>query len=86
MKTVVFIIISLVVGLKLFSQPAIYLKQAAQCPDGSYPIDYDKNGDPICKAEPTGCVHGDSLDKGTCEKFEAIEEPVVNVYQPIEGK
>ena len=28
---------------------------------------YDAGG--FCKAEPTGCPYGDSLDKDTCAKF-----------------
>lgn len=38
------------------------------CPEGSYLIDYDENGQPICKAEPTGCPYGDSIPMSECDK------------------
>lgn len=48
---------------------------------------YDAGG--FCKAEPTGCVYGDSLDKDTCAKFEepATEpKPVIKQEPVYEGK
>lgn len=38
------------------------------CPDGSYNIGIEKDGNPICKLEPTGCPWGDSipLDSPKC--------------------
>lgn len=40
----------------------------AKCPAGSYYIGLEKNGQPICKLEPTGCPYGDSipLDSPKC--------------------
>lgn len=38
------------------------------CPDGSYNIGITKDGNPLCKLEPTGCPWGDSipLDSPKC--------------------
>lgn len=36
------------------------------CPDGSYNIGIEKDGNPICKLEPTGCVNGDSVPLDKC--------------------
>lgn len=36
------------------------------CPDGSYNIGIEKDGNPICKLEPTGCPWGDSVPMDKC--------------------
>jgi hypothetical protein len=38
------------------------------CPTGSYNIGISKDGQPLCKLEPTGCPYGDSipLDSPKC--------------------
>lgn len=40
----------------------------ATCPAGSYEIGIEKDGQPLCKLEPTGCPYGDSipLDSPKC--------------------
>jgi len=42
--------------------------QTTDCPAGSYSIGIEKNGEHICKLEPTGCPFGDSipLDSPKC--------------------
>ena len=83
------IIVGLLIGLvaaelvKPSPQPANAQQSAQTCPAGSYEIDR-RDGQPICKLEPTGCPYGDSIplgpqcDKhapvGTAEKQQAIAE------------
>lgn len=43
---------------------------AQTCPAGSYDIGISKDGQPICKLEPTGCPYGDSIPMDMCAKFE----------------
>lgn len=54
------------------------------CPEGSYNIGEEKNGQVICKIEPTGCVNGDSipLDSPKCENNEPPKEVVAP--EPLE--
>jgi hypothetical protein len=43
--------------------------EPATCPSGSYEIDREKTGEPICKLDPTGCPYGDSIPLGPeCDK------------------
>lgn len=47
---------------------------ADPCPEGSYLIGYNKNGEePICKLEPTGCPFGDSVPLDKCTPPPDIE-------------
>lgn len=50
-----------------------------ECPEGSYNIGIEKNGEVICKLNPTGCPYGDSIPLGPeCDKFKPVEETVVD--------
>lgn len=55
-------------------------QQPKSCPAGSYDIGITKDGDPICKLEPTGCPYGDSIPMDMCDKF----KPAEPVQQPPE--
>lgn len=46
------------------------------CPAGSYEIGREKDGNPLCKLEPTGCPYGDSipLDSPKCAPPENPEQ------------
>ena len=62
------------------------------CPDGSYNIGIEKNGEVICKLEPTGCPYGDSipLDSPKCvpspeELTKQKENEVKNVGNNTSG-
>ena len=48
-------------------------QQPRLCPAGSYDIGITKDGDPICKLEPTGCPYGDSIPMDMCDKFKPVE-------------
>ena len=37
-----------------------------KCPEGSYSIGFSKDGDLVCKLEPTGCPWGDSVPMDKC--------------------
>lgn len=40
-----------------------------KCPEGSYNIGIEKReGEIICKLEPTGCPYGDSVPMDMCDK------------------
>lgn len=41
--------------------------QEPTCPEGSYDIGITKNGEPLCKIEPTGCPYGDSIPLEKCD-------------------
>lgn len=46
------------------------------CPEGSYLLDYNDKGEPICKADPTGCPYGDSIPLGPeCDKHAPANQP-----------
>lgn len=48
---------------------------ADKCPEGSYSIGIGKNGEVLCKLEPTGCPYGDSIPLGPeCDKHKPVEE------------
>ncbi len=56
------------------------------CPVGSDEIGIDENGDPICKAHPTGCPYGDSIPLGPeCDKHNPVVEltPLTPVEEPV---
>ena len=49
--------------------------QLNRCPEGSYEIG-ERDGEAICKLEPTGCPYGDSIPLGPdCDKAKANQEP-----------
>lgn len=71
---------------------ATYVQQAMAnsdgsdgCPAGSYNIGESKNGEVICKLEPTGCPYGDSipLDSPKCAP-PADPESAYAPWQPEE--
>ena len=65
---IVIIILVLDLAIKALEASAQQdLRSVGQCGAGGYVI----NSDPvICKANPTGCVHGDSIALGPdCDKF-----------------
>lgn len=53
--------------------------ETPECPEGSYNIGVEKNGEPICKLEPTGCPYGDSIPMDTCDKFAPENQTSQNV-------
>lgn len=60
---------------------------ADKCPEGSYNIGITKNGEAICKLEPTGCPYGDSIPLGAeCDKHAPQPEPVQTEAPIMEGK
>lgn len=73
------LIASVFISGLLLSTTFFLLKDNAQtieqCPAGSYEIDRDDNGKPICKAEPTGCPYGDSIPMSQCDKYAPKPEP-----------
>lgn len=47
------------------------------CPAGTYELGPDKiTGEPVCKADPTGCPYGDSIPIDECSKFAPAIDPV----------
>lgn len=59
------------------------------CPEGSYSIGIEKNGENICKLEPTGCPYGDSIPLDICDKFKPVDEgknDTTNDSRSTEGK
>lgn len=75
------------------AQPASATPAPQTCPTGSYDIGISKDGQLICKLEPTGCPYGDSIPLGAdCDKHAPIQvqEPApVQEPEPVilmEGK
>lgn len=64
------VIIILMVGQRLMAEAMVLAVEG--CSTGSYEIDKTPDGKPICKAEPTGCVHGDSIPLDMCSKFDSV--------------
>jgi hypothetical protein len=64
----------------VFADQHEIIEQVKTCPEGYYEIAKEDDGDPVCKAEPTGCPYGDSIPLGPdCDKHkpaESIAEPV----------
>lgn len=57
------------------TQPAEAQQQSNPCPAGSYDIGISKDGQPICKLEPTGCPYGDSIPLGPeCDKHKPASD------------
>lgn len=87
------IIIGLLIGLIAAQlvgtspKPADAQQSAQECPAGSYLIGYkdEKNIQPVCKLEPTGCPYGDSIPMDMCDKFKPVEQPTEQV-QPEKPK
>ena len=72
------IIIGMTIGSIVNAQQAV-----KPCPDGSYSIGTEKNGEHICKLEPTGCPYGDSIPLGAdCDKHAPVE-PIVEHVAPV---
>jgi len=65
------------------SEPA-NVPQQSKCPAGSYDIGITKDGNPICKLQPTGCPYGDSIPLGPdCDKHNPnLNQPVINAPEP----
>lgn len=79
-----FMIIALSVALPVETRPQpANASQPSQCPAGSYDIGISKDGQPICKLEPTGCPYGDSIPMDMCNKFKPAE-PVQPAPTPPE--
>jgi hypothetical protein len=56
---------------------------AKTCPEGSYDIGISKDGEPLCKLNPTGCPYGDSIPMDMCDKFAPKPvEPIVTEPAP----
>ncbi len=56
---------------------------AQTCPEGSYNIGISKDGEPLCKLNPTGCPYGDSIPMDMCDKFAPKPvEPIVTEPAP----
>lgn len=77
--------IPLVLLFVILTQPAQGSIPINDCPAGSYNIGETKNGEPICKLEPTGCPYGDSISLGPdCDKHKPTEQqPVQHTPEPI---
>lgn len=58
------------------------VREAQKCPEGSYDIGITKNGEPLCKLEPTGCPYGDSIPLEVCDKFAPQPEPKTEISEP----
>ncbi len=78
------VVISLVFMYSL-SDAAAEHQEVSKCPEGSYEIG-NKLGEPICKAEPTGCVYGDSIPLEDCDKFKPRETTPVVDAPDLTGK
>lgn len=83
--------IPLVLLFVILTQPAQGSIPINDCPAGSYNIGASKNGEVICKLEPTGCPYGDSIPLGPdCDKHKPAEPQAVQpapepiVEEPIE--
>jgi len=77
MKKAIIIVIAILLAGFIFGK-AYGQEAEQQCPAGSYSIGENKNGDLICKLEPTGCPYGDSIPLGPdCDKHapQKVQEP-----------
>lgn len=86
--TLMIIALSVALPVETRPQPA-NASQTSECPAGSYDIGISKDGQPICKLEPTGCPYGDSIPMDMCDKFKPAEPvqqaPVVTEpQQPVQ--
>jgi hypothetical protein len=69
-------------------QPPVDEEEAyipTKCQEGSYSIGTEKNGDEICKLNPTGCPYGDSIPLGPeCDKHKPVVESTTST--PVEAQ
>lgn len=72
LKRIIIIAAAILLALWVYNNLGLAEAQdapAKTCPAGSYDIGISKDGDPICKLEPTGCPYGDSIPLGPeCDK------------------
>jgi hypothetical protein len=48
----------------------VFAEEAPGCPEGTTQHPSKVEGEPLCKINPTGCVHGDSIPLEECHKFD----------------
>lgn len=65
-RFIAILILAVLIG---FATHVASAQTASVCPEGSYQIDVTKDGQPLCKLQPTGCPYGDSIPLGPdCDK------------------
>jgi len=53
------------------------------CPDGTTYVTSDKNGEPLCKINPTGCPYGDSIPMEQCGSQIVEEKAASQTVAPV---
>ncbi len=83
LAAMLFVLVMLAEVGKTQSEP-VSVPQHSKCPAGSYDIDITKDGNPICKLEPTGCPYGDSIPLGPdCDKHDPnLNQPLITAPEP----